>query len=135
MLRCGSAWGSTKVCSTPSLSATNVTEGSAGSRYPAGGSVSVMTHDVPSGAWMAICPSAPVVTSWVMTPPDVEAWLTPSMMVSGMLAWVVGRVQTMWNLAPASGSPSAFFLKTEMLPPTMKQAGPALRLLAGEADG
>ena len=57
------------------------------------------------------------------------------MIVSGRNAFVVGSVQTMWKCAPASGSPASLVLRTEMLPPTMKQAGPALRLLACESDG
>src|SRR5918993_5484431 len=94
-----------------------------------------MTHDVPSGAWIAIRPVASVTTSWVTVPPEVELWVTPSMIVSGRNAVVVGSLQTMWKWAPASGSPASLVFRTEILPPTTKQAGPALRLLAWDADG
>jgi len=57
------------------------------------------------------------------------------MMVVGRKAVVTGMSHTTWNFAPASGSPASFTLWTVMLPPTTKHAGPALRLLAGEADG
>src|SRR5829696_570579 len=94
-----------------------------------------MTQDVPTGAWITTSPVESVVTFCVITPPETELCVTPSMMVSGRNDEVVGRVQTMWNVAPASGSPSSFVLSTEMLPPTMKHAGPALRLLACDSEG
>src|SRR6187455_1724061 len=94
-----------------------------------------MTQDVPTGAWMTIKPVESVVTLVVMTRPLVELYVTPSMIVGGMDAVVVGRVHTMWNVAPSRGLPASFVLSTEILPPTMKQAGPAFRLLACDSDG
>ena len=62
-----------------------------------------MTQDVPTGAWMTMRPLAPVVLSRVMTSPLVELIVSPLMMVSGRKEFVVGSVQTMWKVAPASG--------------------------------
>src|SRR6476620_6270343 len=94
-----------------------------------------MRHAVQKGAWIAMRPEESVTTFWVIVPPETESWPTPSMIVSGRKACVVGMVQTMWKCAPARRSPASLVLRTEMLPPTTKQAGPALRLLAGEAEG
>ena len=80
-------------------------------------------------------PLAPVVLSRVMVAPETDVIDSPLMIVFGRNESVVGIVQTMWNVAPDSGAPASLVLRTEMLPPTMKQAGPALRLLACDVDG
>ena len=60
---------------------------------------------------------------------------TPIVIVSASVALLVGQSHSMWKSAPASGSPLPSTFSTRSAPPMMKQAGPALRLLACESDG
>jgi hypothetical protein len=112
---------------------------SSGSSKPPGASVSVKVHSVPTGAWTLITPSDPVVTSRWKLPPDTELMvsvLPPTLMiVSARNPSRVGQSQSTSKSAPASGSPLPSTFSTRSAPPTMKHAGPALRLLACESDG
>ena len=112
---------------------------SPGSSKPPGALVSVNVQTVPTGAWTLMTPSAPVVTSRWKLSPDTEliTSVSPStlMIVSARVALLVGHVQSMSKSAPASGSPLPSTFSTRSAPPMMKQAGPALRLLACELDG
>ena len=115
-------------------------EVSPGSSKPLGASVSVNVHSVPTGAWTLITPSPPVVTDRWKSPPETESMVSVSpstlMIVSARRApLAVGQSQSMSKSAPASGSPLPSTFVTRSAPPTMKQAGPALRLLACESDG
>jgi hypothetical protein len=85
----------------------------------------VITHDVPSGPAIAMALSVPVVPVYVL-----PVW--PSMMTGSRV--LVG-VHTTENVAPVRGAPAWSTFTTRRSPPTTKQAGPALRLLAWALDG
>lgn len=92
-------------------------------------------HCVPDGPLMAIDPEAEEPDA--LTVPSGLEWLValrPVMMVGGTVT--VGEHTTL-KLAPPSSGPVVDPLRFSIRrpPPTVKQAGPALRLLAWEVEG
>jgi hypothetical protein len=148
----GSTFTNSCVC-WPASSMVSVTVlfGGVGAMYPGGAAVSVKVHSVPTGPFTVMTPRLPVRTVLVNDPSSVESRVTVETPPGGVIVPFVGalrmvsgrkvpgetsgQLQVTVNVAPASGAPLASFFSIRSAPPTMKQAGPAFRLLAWASLG